>query len=209
MTKKEIELPMDSFVRGGTTSSGHDRLMFEQHADAEQRRAQQDAQYHGARAGKVPGFMQDESFNPGAAPGHGKLTSLNLGGGQHAAIVLGYKHPKDNLILDWVTCELWEQPWDDPSRPGAEVFFTMVCLKCIWKRQVKMESAQITMRQTNRRFELDVRKAGTVWINPKDPNEVVTLAGEISMGGEWGTCPQCDWRFTIDQSIIYDDGRAL
>lgn len=206
--KKEIEVPLGAWVRGGTTRSSHDRLVQQQQALTTERREQQDAQFRATKTGKLPEHLRGPDMNPGDAQGIARTSSLKLGGRSHASVVLGYKHPKDNLIIDWMTCELWEQPWDHPTREGNELFLEMVCLNCLWSRGRPMGDCQFHMRQSNRRFWLETKQAGEVWVNPKNPAEVVTLAGTIEMGGEKATCGECGWRFTIDKSIIHDDGRC-
>lgn len=197
MAKKEVELPQMVFVKGGTTTSGHDRLKAEQFADAERRRNQQASQMAAGRTGVLPQHLRNQDLN-GDAPGIGRTSSMKLGGREHASIVLSLKHPRDSTVLDWIMCELSVQP-DAYGKP--ELMLILACPRCI-SRGVRMGDAQIKIVQSNRMFYLDERRAGEIWVNPEDVNEVVTLAGTITTN-DWCHCPQCDWVFRIDDSIVY------
>jgi len=127
-------------------------------------------------------------------------------GGQrtHASIVLAMKHPKDNQILDWMVCEFSEQGKD------GDLLLVMCCPRCVFQLGRPMGEAQFHIQEANRKFYFTPappkwnREFGHIWRNPKDPNEVVTIAGTIDMP-EWGHCPHlgCRWRFTIEDSILY------
>jgi hypothetical protein len=194
---KRPELPQMSFVKGGTTTAAHDRMKAQQFAEAERRRNEQASTRRAAQTGILPEHLQGQDLRPDA-PGVGRMTSLQLGGRDHASVVLEVKHPKDNKVLDWQTCELTVQPKADGL---PELMLLVVCMRCI-TRGVKMGDAQIKMVQSNRMFWLDERRAGDLWVNPNDPNEVVTLAGTITTH-DWCHCPQCDWTFRIDNSVLY------
>jgi hypothetical protein len=180
--KKEIEL-VDGWVRGGTTSAAHDREQARLKADAERRRAVQDKQF----------ALANQS------PGEARLSSLDLGSkNAHATVVLGIKHPKDNQVLDWITCELITQPRDDGD---VELVLNMACPSCA---QRDAQNAQFKFAQSHYMFWLDTKDAGQLWINPAEPSEVFTLAGAITTK-EWIPCPGlgCPWKFRIDKSILY------
>lgn len=181
--KKGIELPIDGWVRGGTTSLAHDQQVARERAEAEQRRAVQDRQFALARN----------------KPNEARLNSMNLGGTDtHATVVLGIKHPKDNQVLDWIVCELSTQPRDDGD---VELVLGMACPRCAQKNP---QDANFNFRQSHRMFWLDTKRAGQLWINPADTSEVVTLAGTITTK-EWIPCPGlgCPLKFRIDDSILY------
>jgi len=92
-----IEAPM-IFVRGGTTTGAHDAMMARQRADTDQRRATQDAQFEATRRDPLGARMH----------------SMKMGGTQTSpSIVLAVKHPKDNIFVEWITCELSQQGPDD------------------------------------------------------------------------------------------------
>ena len=196
---REIQAPMGMWVKGGTLTSAYEKQLQAEDYDAEQRRLQQDAQAQAAKTGVLPKYLRGNEIDD--KPGLGKLSSMNLGGSKtHAAVVLGIRHPKDNEILDWIICELTAQP-DDQG--GQELVLHMACPRCIKTLHRHSQRAQIHIRQSNRMFWLDTRRAGEVFVNPENPNELVTLAGTITTN-DWITCPGlgCGWKFKIDDSII-------
>ena len=197
---KGIEAPMASWVKGGTLTSAYEKQLQAEHHDAEVRRQQQDEQAAATRTGMLPKHLQSAELN-GDQVGVSKLSSMRLGGSKsHASVVLGVRHPKDNQILDWLICELLAQPTEDGSQ---ELTLNMVCIRCTKTLHRHSQDAQFKIRQSNRMFWLDTRRAGEIFVNPEDPSEVVTLAGTVTTN-DWITCPHlgCGWRFKIDDSII-------
>lgn len=198
-----VELPMASWVKGGTLSSAYDKQIQREDAEAEERRRQQDAQMQSASSGLLPKHLQDEQLAPGDVKGVSRMSSMRLGGRNAAAsIVLGLKHPKDNEILDWMVCELNSEPKDDGS--GVELMLVMCCPRCVKTLNRHPQRAQFHIRQSNRAFWIDTAKAGEMWVNPEDPNEIHTLAGTVTTQ-DWIKCPNvgCNWEFKIDDSIVY------
>lgn len=191
---KPIEAPMAAWVKGGTMTSAYAKELAARDYDAEQRRKLQDEQMRATRTGRLPGALQTRELAAGP-PGVAKLSSLKLGGrNTHASVVLGIRHPKDNLIQDWIICELSAEPKEDG---GQELVLIVACPKCERDRQM-------TIRQSNRMFYLDTRRQGEIWVNPTDPNEIVTLAGTITTH-DWIKCPGCGWRFKVDDSVVRSD----
>lgn len=183
-----IEAPM-IFVKGGTTSASHDLLMQKQRADTDQRRAILDRQYQITR--------QD--------PMGARMHSMKLGGPDCAKIVLAIKHPKDNLILDWIECELTDQ-----GEPGAPDYVLIIkCPHCVAKNPGHTEN--ISVRQSNRKWYYDekppkwMRDMGSdrIWVNPVDGSTVI-VAGSVTTDG-WIPCGGlgCPWIFRIDDSMVY------
>lgn len=199
--KRTIEAPMAVFVKGGTLTSAYEKQLQKEDWEAEERRKLQDAQALAARTGKLPQQLATNELRADA-PGVGKLSSMRLGGSKsHASVVLGLKHPKDTTIQDWIICELSQQPGAD-GKP--ELVLIVACPRCIKTLHRHPQRAQMTIRESNRKFWLDTRRQGEIFANPEDPNEVVTLAGTITTEG-WITCPQlgCGWKFKIDDSIVH------
>jgi hypothetical protein len=205
---RDLDIPLASWVKGGTTSLGYDLAQAEQDADAERRRAIQAAQFRSAKTGELPAALSPDGRAIDAnSRAMARVSSLQLGGRKtHACVVLGLRHPKDNSILDWITCELSTEI----DEYGKEVLILhMCCPRCIYSRNTHPQNAQIRIHQNNRMFYLDSRteeqggKAGMLWANPADPNEVITLAGTITTN-DWITCPNlgCGWKFKIDDSIV-------
>ena len=176
------------FVRGGTTTSAYDAQLARQRADTEQRRRASDAQKQLARS------HPDQSI----------LRTRQLGGqATHASIVLAIRHPKDTTILEWMVCELSQQG------EGGELALIMACPRCILTLHRPTGESQITVLQSNRKFYFTPappkwnQARGHIWVNPKDPNEVVTIAGTVDLP-EWCTCPHlgCGWKFQIEDSVV-------
>lgn len=174
------------FVKGGTTTTEYDRQVARDRADTERRRDYQDSQWRVAKS------RPDETIY---------RTKLLGGRNHYATIVLAAKHPKDNEILEWMTCELIQQ--DD------QLVLMVVCLRCVFRLGRPQGESQIKIEQKNRQFYFTPElpkwaKGERIWVNPADPNDVVTLAGSVTMP-EWAHCPHlgCGWTFTIDDSVIY------
>lgn len=192
------------FVKGGTTSAREDARVAAAHADAEQRRAAEDERFRQARAYDPFDLQQLDRTKTSA-----RITQHSLGGSDtHAQVILGLRHKKDHQILTWIQCEV--------SVQGDELVLIVCCPKCTLQLGRRSEDAQMTIRQSNRKWDLDQRTrenrkpnpllgfcAGDVWVNPKDPNEVYTVAGMVTTH-DWITCPQlgCGWRFRIDDSVV-------
>ena len=164
-------------MKGGTLTSGYEMILAQQRADAEKRRAEED---------KRKRLVSD-------SPNEARMHEMKLGGTRnHAAIVLIVKHAKDNTELDYVICELI-------MTDTGDLQLNMACPSCA--RRGIADNFKIS--QKNRHFELDTRRQGEIWVNPKDPNEIVTLAGAINLT-EWVRCPNlgCSAKFVIDNSIL-------
>lgn len=195
--KKELEVPRNVWVRGGTTRSVYDRQLQAQVYDDEQRRKQQDETLRAPTTGVLPQHLRDRELN-GAGPGQATVSTMRLGGSQgHAAIVLGLKHPKDNQILDWIVCELIVQP--------DELILNLACPRCAASGELdRVREQNIKIHQKNRMFWLDTRRQGEIWVNPTDVDEHHILAGTITTQ-DWIGCPNrgCGWKFKIDDSVVY------
>jgi hypothetical protein len=193
-SKKEVELPMMSFVRGGTTSAGHDALIAKSDFEARQRQSQYDDM---TQASADAGDMSRQYTN-------------KLGGfSSHASIVLALRNKKDNTIDTYLMCEITDQ--------GDHLELNMICPHCAatpgasWRSQFKVS-------QQNRGWSLDTRMAsqrkpnplvpashgwvaGDIWSNPEPPHEVLTIAGTVTTHGPI-KCPTCGWTFDIEDSIV-------
>lgn len=185
-----------ALVRGGTQTTQDARAQELRHADAERRRAVQDAEF--ARARK--------------SPAEARVTSLSLGGTKtHPSVVLWLKRPREIEPRDFMLCELSTQPADGGDET-VELVLMMACPRCITRLHRPAEESNFHIRQSNRHFEFDPRPPkwltakwkGSLWINPDDPTETVMVAGTVTMT-EKARCPACQWLFTIDDSIVYTE----
>lgn len=175
---RTIESPMTSWVRGGSLTSAYEAQLAQQKANAQAARDLEDR-----RAAKA----EDGS-------GEAKQFRHVVGGNKkYPGIVLEVREPRDNKVLDYVECEL--HVLDDGT--------LMLQLCCAWCFHRAGITENFNIRQTHRHFELDARRSGEIWVNPKPPYQVVTLAGTIQMTESF-TCPNlgCGKRFVIDNSVV-------
>jgi hypothetical protein len=196
--KVNLSAPMAGFVKNGSTSAKHDRWMSQKLADSAKRRSEEDAKFAVAAA----------------KPKEAKMHQQKLGGRKdHPVAVLGIRHPKDHSILDWMICEITQQP--TPDGKGVDLMLMMQCPRCIITYGRPAEETIMHIRQSNRMWHLDRRTknerklnpimhtcAGELWVNPEDKSEVVLIAGMVTTD-DWCHCPLCDWTFKIDESVVY------
>lgn len=176
-----IEAPMTSFVKGGTLTARYENDLKQKRRDAEERR-KTEADRHRTAA-----------QNPGQARQH----TADLGSQKnHAAIVLEFRN-SDGKAEEFMMCELNAGRGDDPT----ELILVMCCPSCA--KRVGSDEAQFHFSNKHKRFDLDTRRQGELWVNPTNPREFVTLAGTIHLT-EAVSCPGvgCSWRFKIDNSVI-------
>ncbi len=170
-----VEAPLTSWVKGGTNTTIHDNEVKRKRAEAEQRRAQE--------AARQKAVAQDPV---------GARSSNLLGRDQHPAVVLEIRN-SDGHPEEFIKCELIVG-----TTPG-ELILVMCCPHC--SRRHGMDESQFKFSNKHRRFELDTRRSGELWVNPLDPREFVALAGTIHLT-EAVSCPTCGWRFKIDNSVL-------
>lgn len=174
-----IENPLMSWIRGGTVSSAYQQHLDEQKANAAAARKVEDAKQAFAENNK------DEAKQYQKAIGGNKA---------YAGIVLELRHPKDKTtVLDYIECEL--HVLEDSS--------LMLQMCCPWCFARNGTTDNFSIRQKHRHFELDSKRQGELWVNPKNTRNVVTLAGTINLT-EAVTCPNlgCGKRFVIDDSVL-------
>lgn len=172
-----IENPMTSWMRGGATmTSAYEQQLKQQAEAAKKARDLEDSRQRAAEQ------------NPDNAKQH----KLAIGGNKSfPGIVLEVREPRDHKVLDYITCELTAQ--EDGT--------LALIMACFWCFQKTGRNEQLTIRQSHRHFELDTRRQGELWVNPKNHQEIVTLAGTIHLT-ETVTCPVCAIRFVIDNSVV-------
>lgn len=192
--KRQIFAPQAAWIKNGTTSSAHDKMMFERRADAKRRREQEDARFQTAAK----------------KPNQARVHQHKLGSRRnHPCAVLGVKHPKDRRIDHYMVCEITH---DEGS---SDLMLMMQCPRCIFSYDRSPDDSIMHIRQSNRAWHLDRRTknerslnpvlrtcAGELWISPEDRTEVVMVAGMVTTD-DWCKCPICKWEFTIDDSIVY------
>jgi hypothetical protein len=195
--EKKITAPMTSWVKNGSTSGAHDRMLAAKLADAKKRRAEENKKFELARK----------------SPQEARVRQQKLGGRKdHPVAVLGLRHPKDHTIMDWMICEITEQSTSDGK---LDLMLMMQCPRCIRTYGRPPEETIMHIRQSNRMWHLDRRLksarqlnpimhncAGERVVNPEDTSEVVVIAGMVTTD-DWCHCPLCDWTFRIDDSVVY------
>ena len=176
---REVSAPMTSFVRGGSITSDFEKQLQQKKQDAERRRAEEEKR------------RQTTLTDPNA-----RISTTKLGGaGSHASIVLEIRN-SDGKAEEFIVCELTVDR-DDPS--GHGLMLVVCCPFCAVR--FGSDEAQMTIRSRHRKFELDERRKGELWVNPNRPTEFVHLAGTIHLT-EVTRCPTCSRPFVIDNSVL-------
>jgi hypothetical protein len=136
--------PLQIIVKGGTTSSAHDKERAKQLHAAEVGRAHQDRQMAAAAKGVQ---MTDKGF----VAAH--IESLRLMDGGSPRVVFYYLN-RDKSVRQECVGEI-------AMMADGDELFTLVCPKCL-ERGEPHGSAQVMVKKSHRKWELDTRKAGTI-----------------------------------------------
>lgn len=169
---------MTSFVRGGTISSRAEYEIQQKRHDAETRR---DAEAERHRIARTD-------------PLQARMRVADLGSKQnHAMVVLEFRN-SDGKAEEFITCELTADR-EDPTK----LRLCMCCPTCALR--VGSSEANFGFDNKHKKFDLDTRRAGEIWVDPIS-HEPIVLAGTIFLH-EVVTCPlNCGWRFKIDNSVV-------
>ena len=187
--KSFMDLPLDVFVKGGTTSAKHDAYMAAMEADSEKRRAEADAEkavakqhaFRGANQGEIAGLQSHEFTDH---PEIGK-----------AYVPLMYMSPNGKEVDFYGTGDIIMV--QDPKIQN-ELAVILFCPKCR-ERGLPAAHCIITVRQSNRHWDLDQRTAGELFIDVD--GEPQRSAGRI-MDSDKFTCARCDWSACIDKNRV-------
>lgn len=182
-------VPLDVFVKDGTTSMRHDQHMAWMQADARRRREEADAEKKVAR---------ENSFKLGNRDNVASLFSHEFTDHpevQKAYIPLAYMSPNGKEVDLYGMGDIFMP--QDPKTPD-ELALMLFCPKCV--QRFPADQCIITVRQSNRHWELDRRKAGQIFIDPDGMPQ--HSAGEI-MDSEKFHCPRCSWAACIDRNKVY------
>ena len=195
-------VPIDMFVKGGTTSRRHDRMVAEEEADAERRRDEQAFMRHMAsipiEEGGARMYENRMALNPTGLPTESakvELTYLRPSGEPE------YNHGKPLKCLADIIVGM------DPLKP-EELTLIVVCPQC--EQRMPQGQCQIQIRQSNRNWYLDPRTAGELiaWEEQDELGRKRVIpyrsAGRV-MDGERFTCPRCDWSARIDNNRVWPD----
>lgn len=178
-------LPIQAFVRGGTTSSRHDNALKQQAADDEKRRSVSDEERR---------LVRDEGA---------KMFSRNLGTPQqHPVVKLTLVNPRPELNFDTSKpVEILADVYLDQNAASVtDLTLNLACPYC-WSNGVPHGRCQFKVLQSNRFWALDMKGAG----------ELVAFDGQVYQSAgtvrdsERIRCPQCSWTFKIDGNRIYEE----
>lgn len=175
------------YVKGGGTSSGaQDQRTAMERAEAEKRRDYQDNLQRIAKAD----------------PAHARMYTRKLGGlSDNASIVLKVEY-RDRSTRGYLICDLSMEEHD-----GAPAWVLLVpCPVCYYDRREPVSNCTMTLRSWHRKFTLDPKHQGTLWVSPLDNKEgeapeACTLAGSI-FTHETQTCPKCAYKFEIGEARL-------
>lgn len=170
-----------NFVRGGTPSTKQTQLDQKALAEMRQRQAQLDQMRSATKQDPIGARMYESS----------------LGG--NAWIVIEIKR-KDGSVWDWMECQLSTVP---DGYGGVELSLQMRCPVCDLVHG-RSHYPDMTLKQSNRRFGLDEKLKGQVWVNPNDPQHVRVLAGTVTFQRKI-PCPVCFTAWRIEDSVMRRD----
>jgi hypothetical protein len=176
-------VPVDAFVKGGTTSSRWDANKKRFYSETEARRAHQDKQRAAA------------AWSAGRPGSRGALMSLQLSGPGNPKVCLTYK-AKDSALDRQCICEV-------AFHEGDKMILALVCPRCLERTQ-RMDDSQVIVRSEHREFWLDSSRAGA-WVDPNS-GLAYQLAGTVTTR-DLLKCSAlgCDWAFRIEDSILYSN----
>ena len=184
-----FNLPLDVFVKDGTTSSRHDQHMAWMQADARRRRAEADEE---KRVAKEHNYKLGHRDNVAGMYNHEFTDHPEV---QKAAVPLAYMSLNGKEVECYGMADIFMP--QDPKTPD-ELALMLFCPKCV--ERFPADQCIITVRQSNRKWELDRRKAGTVFIDPDGIPQ--HSAGEV-MDSEKFHCPRCSWAACIDKNRVF------
>jgi len=180
----------EGFVKGGTTSSAHDALMALRKADEEQRRRVDDLEKQKVQQAGLHAGLGDEiasryshqfTDHPEIAVGYVPLMFMGANGKEVEHYGTG------DIVLP-----------DDPKFEGERMLM-LFCPKCI-DRGVLPSHCLIHVRQSNRKWYLDERKAGEMFVDCDGQPQ--RSAGWI-MDSERFVCGRCAWAAKIHKNHVY------
>lgn len=184
-----MNLPLDVFVKGGTTTERHDRWIAEQEADAARRRRESDEEkalakkfgLHAGNPNEVAGmFTHEFTDHPEVGKAYVPLMYMTPNGKEVDFYGVG-----DIIMVQ------------DPKMPD-ELALLIFCPKCK-ERGLPASHCIITIRQSNRYWELDRRRAGELFLDPD--GQPLHSAGQV-VDGERFTCGRCNWAACIDKNRV-------
>lgn len=186
---KAFGVPLDVFVKGGTTSMRHDRHMAAMSADVKKRQAEADEEKRLAREHNIAkGNMNDiASLTSHEFTDHPEV--------ECAYVPLMYMSPNGKEVDHYGVGDIVMV--QDPKMQD-ELALMIFCPKCR-ERGLPAWDCIITIRQANRSWHLDRRTAGELFIDPD--GQPKHSAGQV-VDGEKFHCPRCTWAASIDKNRV-------
>jgi hypothetical protein len=179
--------PLQIIVKGGTTSGAYDKERAKQRHAAEAGRAHQDKQHAAAAVGNR---MTERGF----VSAH--IDSLNLLDSGSPRVVFYYLR-RDKSVMQECVGEI-------VVLPDGDELFTLVCPKCL-ERGESHGSAQVMVKKSHRKWELDTKKAGEIVFltDPFGRPFQVRICGTIECD-EPLRCSNvgCAWAVKIDKGNV-------
>lgn len=175
-------------VRGGTTSSRHDRQQYEARQAGERGRAQRDKQEQEARRGPR---MTKQGFVSS------RLHALRMMDRGHPQLVLYYMN-RDKSVKQECVSEVFVA--DD-----GDTGFTLVCPRCL-ARGAAHGLAQMKVMNKHRAFHIDPRRAGELvsLLDPYGKQFHVRICGTVTCD-DVIRCDSCGvWAVRIEGSRVWE-----
>jgi len=170
-----------ALLRGGTTTTRQDKVNQQLAFETRHRRQYQDY------------ALQSAKIDPTGS----KLYSRRLGGNAH--IVLRIHNNDAGAPAEYITCELNAEE----SAEGLLVLsLNLVCPVCVFRHGRSVGESQMLINQRNRKFSLDTKRKGELWVNPLDARDVYVLAGTITTHESFRCDHGCQTRYRIDDSVL-------
>lgn len=179
----------DMFVKGGTTSSAHDRMVFERTADAERRRDEAAgekllAKERGLAAGNpnevASQYSHEFTDHPEVKKAYVQLFYMGRGGKE-----VVYEGTGDIILCS------------DPVLPDEKMLL-IYCPKCK-ERGRPADDSIITIRQSHRNWHHDERTSGERFVDVDGITQ--SSAGKV-MDSDRFTCGRCEWSACIDNNRV-------
>ena len=214
-------------VRGGTSSAANDQRLAQEKAAGVARRAYHDHVKATVRARPQEASLYTRSLGGVESHACAVLTVLNkdksvldyviadvtfeehsdastAAADECQKLIGQLRKPRDPATIVSLKERLTEakDALERAKQSGAVLpILIMVCPSCLHRRNLSVAQSHITIRSWHRRFTLDTKRQGELWVSPRPPHQAYTLAGTINTH-ETITCPTCAFKFQIDDGVI-------
>jgi hypothetical protein len=177
------------FMKGGSTSGKYDQEMAAKKADAERRRQHQDTQAKVAER------------HAGADGSVARLGSHNMMGTDSPRLLLKYLN-RDKSVRQECISEITHV--NGAKQGELDMMFSLVCPKCL-ERGLPQGESQLFVKNSHRKFSLDITKAGTRVVDSELGRQFVFVCGNVSVN-DIVRCSNfnCTWSVRIDDSNVVE-----